>query len=139
MGARNRADSQAGGIARGHQVAQWGLGQWLGPLTTTKGEGILTTVELQERANTRAQVEQLISHKLSTGNYLVRSRFLAPGAFHLLNVADGRVNHCDCPAWGFRGVCAHAATVERRLARESKKPQPVPLHWADSLREPVAA
>jgi hypothetical protein len=67
---------------------------------------------------------RLHTWKVSDRLYLVKSRRYAPGTHHAVHVDPdtGRVTLCDrCPGWQFTGTCAHAAAVERRLAREMKR------------------
>ncbi len=78
--------------------------------------------QIHQRALDRAKAERLQTFRLMSGQYAVRSRKLAPGSFHVVSQDAAGALACDaqCPGYFYRGVCAHTATVERRVARERR-------------------
>ncbi len=89
-----------------------------------------TPEELVQRARQRATDENLHSFCVEPRRlYLVKSRKLRPGTYHMVRVhRNGQVT-CDCPGWEYRGVCAHQQTVVKRLEREAASRQ-----WLASRR-----
>ena len=77
-----------------------------------------------QAAQDRAATERLCCYRLADGTYLVRSRHACPGAYRIVSVWRDRVSSCGCPAWQYRGACAHAGAVLRRLAREARRTAP---------------
>jgi hypothetical protein len=76
---------------------------------------------------TRAQqlAAGLHTWKITDHLYLAKSRRFAPGTHHEVHVSHGRVVLCaHCPGFASHGTCAHAAAVERRLAREKRGKAP---------------
>lgn len=82
----------------------------------------MTAEQIRERATQRAKDEGLKAWKLMDGTYAVRSRTLAPGAFHVVTVTTNGSALCDaqCPGFTYRRSCSHVAAVERRLSREQR-------------------
>lgn len=79
----------------------------------------MTHIQMQQRATERAKKERLHSFRLCDGRFLVKSRKMKPGTFHLVTTTeDGVAVHCDCPGWQYRKCCTHAAAVIRRTQRE---------------------
>jgi hypothetical protein len=62
------------------------------------------------------------TRKITDHLYLVKCRKFAPGTHHEVRVdSSGHVTLCArCPGFAYHGTCAHAAAVERRLARDAK-------------------
>lgn len=81
-----------------------------------------TYEELAQRARQRALEENLHSFCVERRRlYLVKSRKLAPGTYHMVRVhRNGQVT-CDCPGWERWSVCAHQQTVVKRLEREASR------------------
>ncbi|MDQ3856429.1 MAG: hypothetical protein M3281_08575 [Chloroflexota bacterium] len=80
--------------------------------------------QLIERARQRAAEENLHSFQVERGRlYLVKSRKLRPGTYHMVRVHwNGQIT-CDCPGWERWSVCAHQQTVAKRLEREAARRQ----------------
>ena len=83
-----------------------------------------TYQELVQRARQRATEDKLHSFCVERGKlYLVKSRKLAPGTYHMVRVHwNGQIT-CDCPGWDRWSVCAHQQTVAKRLEREAARRQ----------------
>lgn len=82
----------------------------------------MTREELRHRSRERAKTERLHTFKIAGENrYLVRSRGLEPGSMREVRVSAGIVVSCSCPGYTYRQDCTHAACVNRRLERESRK------------------
>ena len=81
-----------------------------------------TYEQLVGRARQRATEENLHSFCVERRRlYLVKSRKLAPGTYHMVRVhRNGQVT-CDCPGWERWSVCAHQQTVVKRLEREAAR------------------
>ena len=81
-----------------------------------------THEELVQRARQRATEENLHSFCVERRKlYLVKSRKVAPGTYHMVRVhANGQIT-CDCRGWERWSVCAHQQTVAKRLDREAAR------------------
>ncbi|MEJ7655206.1 MAG: hypothetical protein WKH64_18670 [Chloroflexia bacterium] len=81
-----------------------------------------THEELVERARQRATEDGLHSFQVERNKlYLVKSRRLAPGTYHMVRVYwNGQIT-CDCPGWERWSVCAHQQTVAKRMEREAER------------------
>lgn len=99
-----------------------------------------TYEELVQRARERATEENLHSFQVERGRlYLVKSRKLAPGTYHMVRVhRNGQVT-CDCPGWERWGVCAHQQAVVKRLERAAARRQWVLHHYRQAELEGLQA
>ncbi|MDQ3327967.1 MAG: hypothetical protein M3506_05555 [Chloroflexota bacterium] len=81
-----------------------------------------THEELVARARKRANEENLHSFQVERRRlYLVKSRKLRPGTYHMVRVHRSGQVTCDCPGWERWTVCAHQQTVVKRLEREAAR------------------
>src|SRR5919205_3972565 len=82
----------------------------------------LSYEDLVGRARERATEEGLHSFCVEPRSlYLVKSRKMSPGTYHMVRVhRNGQVT-CDCPGWEYYGVCTHQQTVVKRLEREAAR------------------
>jgi hypothetical protein len=83
-----------------------------------------TYEQLVQRSRERATEENLHSFQIERGRlYLVKSRKLRPGTYHMVRVHRSGQVTCDCPGWERWSVCAHQQTVVKRLDREAARRQ----------------
>lgn len=81
-----------------------------------------THEELVARAREQATEENLHSFCVERRRlYLVKSRKLKPGTYHMVRVHRSGQVTCDCPGWERWSVCAHQQTVVKRLERETAR------------------